>query len=79
MPQVPEEVILEQYQLKSTFFAEKLDSLGFFSFINKIKKIIDDSGDTYNWDDRAQWGIDEDVWNKIQSSALDPLQVFCHP
>ncbi len=49
MPAVPTEVVLEQYQLKSTFFAEKLKTLGFFQFASKIQKIIDDQGKTFNW------------------------------
>lgn len=79
MPLVPSEVILEQYQLRSTFFAEKLDEFGFFDFATKIHKIIQDQDNTFNWDERNEWGITENAWEQIIANELPPLSVFCHP
>lgn len=79
MPAVPAEVILEQYQLRSTFFAEKLNELGFFDFEKKVKKIIKDQEDLFSWDDRLDWGITKDAWKRIESKGIAPLSIFCHP
>ena len=79
MPAVPAEVILEQYQLRSTFFAEKLGDFGFFDFEKKVQKIIDDQKDLFNWDNRLKWGVSDDAWNEILSKKMDPLSIFCHP
>ena len=79
MPAVPTEVVLEQYQLRSTFFAEKLNDFGFFSFERKVKKIIKDQGDLFNWDERLDWGISQDAWGEIESKGIPPLSIFCHP
>jgi len=79
MSVVPIEVILEQYQLRSTFFAEKLNEFGFFDFEKKIQKIIQDQESSFNWNERAHWGINESAWNEIQSKDFSPLAIFCHP
>lgn len=79
MPSVPAEVILEQYQLRSTFFAEKLSDFGFFDFERKINKIIYDQEDLFCWDERHKWGISENAWVEIASKGITPLSIFCHP
>lgn len=79
MPRVPKEVVLEQYQLKSTFFAEKLGEMGFFGFTEKVAKLIADQGDAFDWADRKSWGISEDAWDRIEERGIHPLSVFCHP
>jgi len=79
MPAVPAEVILEQYQLRSTFFAEKLSDFGFFDFEKKINKIIFDQEDLFCWKERSQWGITESAWEEISAKEITPLSIFCHP
>lgn len=79
MPAVPVEVILEQYQLRSTFFSEKLGEHGFFDFERKINKIIEDQKDLFNWENRDEWGISGDAWDEILNKGINPLSIFCHP
>jgi len=79
MSLAPAEVILEQYQLRSTFFAEKLSGFGFFDFENKINKMIFDQGNLFCWKERSKWGIMESAWQEIQDKGIAPLSVFCHP
>ncbi len=79
MPTVPKEVILEQYQLKSTFFAEKLNEMGFFHFAERIGRIISNQSDAFAWDERTLWGITDDAWEKAKENEIHPLSVFCHP
>lgn len=79
MPIVSAEVILEQYQLRSTFFAEHLHHLGFFDFEKKVNKIIKDQEGLFSWDNQLEWGISESAWDTITVAKIAPLSIFCHP
>jgi len=79
MPAVPPEVTLEQYQLRSTFFAEKIGVFGFFDFEKKINKLVADQEHLFTWNDRSNWGINEAAWKDLATNNLSPLKVFCHP
>lgn len=79
MPVVPKEVILEQYQLRSTFFAKKLNELGFFGYKSKIGKIIKTQGDTFDWSNKMDWSISDIAWDNTELCSVHPLYVFCHP
>lgn len=79
MPAVPKEVILEQYQLRSTFFAKKLNDLGFFEYNSKINKIVKTQGKTFDWSKKSDWSISDDAWESADNFAINPLSIFCHP
>ncbi|HWR42279.1 XcyI family restriction endonuclease [Sporomusa sp.] len=79
MPKVPKEVIYESYVLKSTFFYNKLNSLGFFDLFQDIKKISEDNSSAFGWEQRGEWGISEEAWEKVNAYGLDPILVFAHP
>ncbi|MDA8233459.1 MAG: hypothetical protein M0Z31_01365 [Clostridia bacterium] len=79
MPKVPKEVTIESYTLRSTFFLGKLESLGFFQLFEDIKKIGAEHGPAYSWENRGEWGIAEDAWEKVLANHIDPLLVFVHP
>ncbi len=65
--------------LKSTFFLEKLDSFGFFKLYEDIKKIAFDHAKAHSWNERKDWCIDEQAWEAIKRTKINPLLVFAHP
>lgn len=79
MPKVPAQVVHANYQLKSSFFYEKLRSLGYFEIFGKLKKVIEDQGNAYTWEKHLEWGISEKSWGKVEEAEVNPLLVFCHP
>jgi hypothetical protein len=78
MPKVPSEVILEQYQLRSTFFAEKLEEFGFHGFAERVDEVIAEKGDAISWTDKHANGISDEAWEMVEASDVHPLMVFCH-
>ena len=66
------------YRLRSTFFYRKLHEYQTLEFPAIIDQLIPHA-DGYNWEDRADWGIAEDAFAKIQAGNLVPIQIFAHP
>lgn len=79
MPKVPAEVILEQYQLRSTFFSESLLRDGYLEFQRKIETKSGDHRRTFDWSIRNNLGISEVAWRRIKTANIEPLLVFAHP
>lgn len=79
MPIVPYEITKESYVLKSTFFYEKLVSLGFFTMFADVKVLAKENSKSFSWEDKSEWGITNDAWEIIQDAGVDPLLVFAHP
>ncbi|MEP1767782.1 MAG: XcyI family restriction endonuclease [Sulfitobacter sp.] len=79
MPKVPAEVTAQQYELKATFFANRLEGLeiiGLFEFaFSNLRKI----SATLDWDNRAEFAIREDAYAKLIAAGKDPSLYFCHP
>ncbi|MEM8927719.1 MAG: XcyI family restriction endonuclease [Bacteroidota bacterium] len=48
-------------------------------FFFKIDKIIETQGETFDWKNRTELGINEEAWRKIKKSKIHPLHVFCSP
>ena len=69
----------EQYVLKSTFFYNKLNSLGYFELFREIQRYAQIEGASLNWEHRGDWGISDDAWNIIIESNISPVIVFAHP
>ena len=76
---VPPSVTKEQYVLKSTFFYNKLNSLGYFELFREIQRYAQIEGASLNWERRGDWGISDDAWNIIKESGISPVIVFAHP
>ena len=76
---VPPSVTKEQYVLKSTFFYNKLNSLGYFELFREIQRYAQIEGASLNWEHRGDWGISDDAWNIIIESNISPVIVFAHP
>ena len=76
---VPPSVTKEQYVLKSTFFYNKLNSLGYIELFREIQRYAQIEGASLNWEHRGDWGISDDAWNIIIESNISPVIVFAHP
>ena len=79
MPSVPFEITKESYFLKSTFFYEKLVSLGFFSMFEDVKNFASIHSNSIAWDDKRELGVSNDSWEIINKLNIEPLLVFAHP
>lgn len=79
MPVIQYEQNKEQYLLKATFFIQKLQSLGFFKLFKEVTTIAEQHKAAYSWDQMNEWGIDEDAWEALIRTKLEPLMVFVHP
>jgi hypothetical protein len=79
MPKVPREVIAEQYQLRATFFSNKLDTqqyTGLFEFARANLASLDSSLD---WTNCTSFGIDAKIIKAIKDQGLDVASHLCHP
>lgn len=76
---VPESVKKEQYELKSTFFYNKLTSNGYFKLFKDIEVVALVEGRTLDWSKREEWGISSDAWELIEKRHISPVLVFVHP
>ena len=76
---VPASVTKEQYVLKSTFFYNKLSSLGYFDLFEQMQKYSRVEGPSLDWSNRQDWRISDDAWNTIEEAGLAPSIAFAHP
>ncbi len=79
MPKVPQEVISEQYQLRATFFANRLETsnyVGLFEFVAKNLIAIDH---TLNWDKGSDFGVNPDIQVSLKAQSMSLSQHLCHP
>ncbi len=72
------EAMQADYLLRSTFFYRKIHELGFLEFVQEVEKLAV-IAETYNWDERGNWGISFSSWEYITQSNLKPVSVFAHP
>jgi hypothetical protein len=79
MPTVPQNVIDEHYQLRSTFFLGKLQELGFFGLFSTVESYATDHGHTCSWESLEDLGILTDAWKRITDAQIPPLLLFAHP
>lgn len=66
------------YGLRSTFFYRKLHELGFSNFGSQIEALIG-TGQSYRWEERAQWQVSDSAWEQALAAGIEPLRVFAHP
>ncbi|MEA5510324.1 XcyI family restriction endonuclease [Crocosphaera sp. UHCC 0190] len=66
------------YRLRATFFYRKLYDLGFKYFHDEIFKLIE-IADTYNWEQKNNWGVSETAWMILEKSKIPQMAVFAHP
>ncbi|WP_124977267.1 XcyI family restriction endonuclease, partial [Aphanothece sacrum] len=66
------------YRLRATFFYRKLYDLGFKYFHNEILKLIE-IAETYNWEQKNNWGVSEKAWIILENSKIPQVAVFAHP
>ncbi|MGH2493260.1 MAG: XcyI family restriction endonuclease [Ktedonobacteraceae bacterium] len=67
------------YRLRSAFFYRKLKEYNTLAFPQMIAELFSIE-DSYNWDERDNWGIGEDAFAYIKEhQELRLIQVFCHP
>lgn len=83
MPQPPDPLLIEanriNYRLRSTFFYHKMKEYNVLAFSSLVANLFAVEH-LYNWDERANWGIDEDAFEYVsQHTILKLIQVFCHP
>lgn len=66
------------YRLRSTFFYRKLYDLGFKYFNDEILKLIE-IADTYNWEQKNNWGVSQTAWTILEHNKIPHMAVFAHP
>jgi len=76
---VPDSAVKEQYQLRASFFNERLDTLGFIALAEKVKKFSKINSASLNWANRKLWGITDTAWATVATTKLDPILFFVHP
>lgn len=76
---VPASVTKEQYVLKSTFFYNKLSSLGYFDLFEKMQKYSKVEGPSLDWSNRQDWHISDEAWDAIKDAGLAASMAFAHP
>ncbi len=76
MPKVPFEVTAEQYQLKSTFFANKLDALGYVGTFEYVRDRLAKDGGRLSWKSAEDFGINPKSLAAVGDASG---QYFCHP
>ncbi|MCR5448356.1 MAG: XcyI family restriction endonuclease [Solobacterium sp.] len=79
MPRVPESVVKESYQLKSTFFYNRLRADGYFQMFLQVQNLSRIEGAKLKWDKKADWKISEEAWKVLEDNSIDPMLVFVHP
>lgn len=79
MPKVPHEVIAEQYQLRATFFANRLETqqyVGLFEFVVKNLSAIEK---TLDWKKSEDFGVNPDIKLELEKNGMSLAQHLCHP
>ncbi len=66
------------YSLRSSFFYRKLYELGFMRLLEQVEE-LQRIADSFQWSDRAVWGITASTWDVVTGAKLVPVQVFAHP
>lgn len=79
MPKVPDIAVKEQYQLRASFFNERLDALGFIALTEKLKEFAKVNASSLRWTNRREWGISDTAWITVTSAKIDPILFFVHP
>lgn len=74
-----DQVLREQYLLRSTFFYNRLHSEGYFKLFRTVVAFVKAEDGKFDWTRREQWSISEEAWGMIQKSKISPLLVFLHP
>ena len=69
----------EQYLLRATFIRRRLKTDGYYRLLDEVQSIVKAQGKKISWDDKSEWGISDDAWDIVFTSAVDPLLLFCHP
>ena len=75
----PDQITKEQYALRSTFFYNKLSSLGFFGLPEKMRRYAELEDPSLDWTKRQEWGISDDAWNLLGRYEIAPAVLFAHP
>ncbi len=79
MPKVPPEVIVEQYELRATFFSNRLEKSEFVGLLEFAWHNLNQIGIELNWDSRSEFGVKDEAFQSIVNSGLEPALYFCHP
>lgn len=69
----------EQYLLRATFFYNRLNTEGYFAFVERVKQFIRAEGERLDWTKRSEWNISEGAWSTIGKACIPPALVFAHP
>jgi hypothetical protein len=79
MPKVPENFVKEQYQLRASFFYERLDFLGFPNLNKRVSKIASDHKSAISWASYKKLGISVKAWESVEKTEIEPALFFIHP
>jgi hypothetical protein len=79
MPKAPYDVTVENYHLRSTFFANMLRRGGYFDLFMRVRALSSIEGSGLNWSQRMSWNISETAWSILEENAIPPMLVFMHP
>lgn len=79
MPNPRVEFFIEQYQLRAAFFANQLESGGYFSLFEDTAAAIKTMGPALNWKVAAKIGLDQALVGALVKSRVEPALHVCHP
>jgi hypothetical protein len=79
VPKVPIEVTAEQYELKATFVSNKLDKSRFVGLLERSGEELSVIAHGLDWQNRANFGVNENAFADAQDKNLDAARYFCHP
>lgn len=65
----------DEQKSKSLFMLQKLNEWGLETMLNTLSKI---DGSAYEWS-QDELGIEQNAWDKITHSEIQPIMVFAHP
>lgn len=73
--------VKENYQLRASFFYDRLRSNEYFDLIARVRRYNREKGSSLKWDQslRKEYGISEDAWKVITRKKIPPVLVFAHP
>lgn len=79
MPDVPQHVIAEQYQLKATFFANSLDRRGYIGLFEYVADNLSNLDSSLKWEKSDEFGIRPEIKSAIEDKGWNIGQHLCHP
>lgn len=79
MPKVPAAAVKAQYQLRASFFSNRLDTLGFLHLQQRVQNFATLHSASLNWSLKISFGVSTAAWDLVKAAQLEPALFFLHP